>query len=37
MLGYYDPENPFSNNAQPNSWTPPLDTPWDFGKNRING
>ncbi|KZP09046.1 glycoside hydrolase family 5 protein [Athelia psychrophila] len=34
---YYDPEDPFNNNAQANSWTPPLSTPWDYGKHRING
>ncbi|KAF7977045.1 hypothetical protein HWV62_4814 [Athelia sp. TMB] len=34
---YYDPEDPFNNNAQPNSWTPPLNTSWDFSTNRIHG
>ncbi|KAF7977033.1 hypothetical protein HWV62_4790 [Athelia sp. TMB] len=34
---YYDPEDPFNNNAQANEWTPPLNTSWDYGKNRING
>ncbi|KAF7982868.1 hypothetical protein HWV62_25096 [Athelia sp. TMB] len=35
--GYYDPEDPFNNNAQANNWTPPLNTPWNISKNRING
>lgn len=32
-----DPEDPFNNNAQPNSWTPPLNTSWTWGKNKVNG
>jgi glucan 1,3-beta-glucosidase len=32
-----DPDDPFSNNAQPNSWTPPLNTTWQFGEDRIYG
>ena len=32
-----DPENPFSNNAQPNSWTPPLNTSWTWGKDKVYG
>ncbi|KAJ7284148.1 glycoside hydrolase family 5 protein [Mycena rebaudengoi] len=32
-----DPENPFNNNAQPNSWTPPLNTSWKWGVDRIHG
>jgi glucan 1,3-beta-glucosidase len=37
--GYWvsDPNNPFNNSARPNSWTPPLDTPWTFGKDKIYG
>ncbi|KAJ7228427.1 glycoside hydrolase family 5 protein [Mycena pura] len=31
----YDPANPFNNNAQPNSWTPPLNTSWTWGVDRI--
>jgi len=32
-----DPANPFNNNAQPNSWTPPLNTSWRWGVDRIYG
>ncbi|KAH7883443.1 glycoside hydrolase family 5 protein [Phlebopus sp. FC_14] len=32
-----DPKDPFNNNAQANSWTPPLNTSWDFGKDKIYG
>ncbi|KAF8176767.1 glycoside hydrolase family 5 protein [Pholiota molesta] len=32
-----DPANPFNNNAQPNSWTPPLNTSWTWGKDHIYG
>ncbi|KAF9449262.1 glycoside hydrolase family 5 protein [Macrolepiota fuliginosa MF-IS2] len=32
-----DPNNPFNNNAQPNSWTPPLNQTWKWGKDRIKG
>ncbi|EKM81294.1 hypothetical protein AGABI1DRAFT_72198 [Agaricus bisporus var. burnettii JB137-S8] len=32
-----DPNDPLNNNAQPNSWTPPLNQSWDYGKNRIYG
>ncbi|KAJ7232221.1 glycoside hydrolase superfamily [Mycena haematopus] len=32
-----DPEDPFNNNAQPNSWTPPLNTSWRWGVDRIYG
>ncbi|CAL1711948.1 unnamed protein product [Somion occarium] len=32
-----DPENPFLDNAQPNSWTPPLNTSWRWGVDRVNG
>ena len=35
VLGVYDPANPFNNNAQPNSWTPPLNTSWTWGVDRI--
>ena len=35
--GYYDPNDPFNNNARPNSWTPPLSQSWDYSKNKING
>ncbi|PFH50439.1 glycoside hydrolase family 5 protein [Amanita thiersii Skay4041] len=33
----FDPKDPFNNNAQPNSWTPPLNQSWNWGKDRING
>ncbi|KAI5900779.1 glycoside hydrolase family 5 protein [Schizophyllum commune H4-8] len=33
----YDPEDPFNDNAQPNSYTPPLNETWDFGKDKIYG
>ncbi|CAK5275468.1 unnamed protein product [Mycena citricolor] len=32
-----DPANPFNNNARPNSWTPPLNTSWTWGVDRIYG
>lgn len=37
LSGYSDPNDPYNNNAYPNSWTPPLNQTWDFGVNRING
>ena len=36
-LWYYDPTDPFNNNAQPNSWTPPLNTSWTYGVDKIYG
>src|SRR4051794_36316577 len=35
--GVQDPEKPFSNDAQPNSWTPPLSQKWRWGVDRANG
>ncbi|KAI5120169.1 hypothetical protein M0805_008436 [Coniferiporia weirii] len=32
-----DPEDPFNDNAQPNSWTPPLNTSWTWGVDRVYG
>ncbi|KAI0079826.1 glycoside hydrolase [Panus rudis PR-1116 ss-1] len=32
-----DPEDPFNDNAQANSWTPPLNASWKWGVDRING
>ncbi|KAK7061947.1 glycoside hydrolase family 5 protein [Favolaschia claudopus] len=32
-----DPQNPFNNNAQPNSFTPPLNTSWKWGVDRVYG
>lgn len=34
---YWDPNDPFNNNAQPNSWTPPLNQSFNFGTDRIFG
>lgn len=33
----YDPNDPFNNNARPNSWTPPLNQSWTWGQDRIFG
>jgi glucan 1,3-beta-glucosidase len=35
--GYFDQNDPYKENAYPNSWTPPLNTTWNFATNRING
>lgn len=32
-----DPANPYNDDAQPNSWTPPLNTSWTWGKDKISG
>ncbi|TFK18863.1 exo-beta-1,3-glucanase [Coprinopsis marcescibilis] len=32
-----DPADPFNNDARPNSWTPPLNTSWQWGTDRIYG
>ncbi|KAF8554819.1 glycoside hydrolase family 5 protein [Imleria badia] len=32
-----NPEDPFNNNAQPNSWTPPLNTSWNWGQDNVYG
>jgi len=37
LAGYSDPNDPFNNNAQPNSWTPPLNTSWTWGKDKAYG
>ncbi|KAF9228586.1 hypothetical protein BS17DRAFT_198966 [Gyrodon lividus] len=34
---YWDPNDPFNNNAQANSWTPPLNQTFKFGTDRIFG
>lgn len=34
---YWDPNDPFNNNAQANSWTPPLNQTFKFGTNRMFG
>jgi glucan 1,3-beta-glucosidase len=33
----HDPEDPFNDDAQANSWTPPLNASWDYSKDRIYG
>jgi len=37
VAGWSDPKDPFNNNAQPNSWTPPLNATWDWVKNQMYG
>jgi hypothetical protein len=37
LTGVYDPQDPFNDNAQCNSWTPPLNTSWDWGTDRVIG
>lgn len=32
-----DPQDPFTSFARANSWTPPLNTTWQWGVDRING
>ncbi|KAG2019610.1 exo-beta-1,3-glucanase [Coprinopsis cinerea AmutBmut pab1-1] len=32
-----DPDDPFNNDARPNSWTPPLNSSWKWGEDRIYG
>ena len=34
---YWDPESPFTNNAQAQSWTPPLNQSFKWGEDRIFG
>lgn len=34
---YWDPEDPFNNNAQAQSWTPPLNQSFKWGQDRIFG
>lgn len=36
-MWYWDPNDPFNNNAQPNSWTPPLNQTFNFGTDKIFG
>jgi hypothetical protein len=37
--GYFsqDPDNPFNNDARAQSWSPPLNQSWQFGKDQILG
>lgn len=37
LPGVSDPNDPFNNNAQANSWTPPLNTSWNWGTDKIYG
>ena len=37
FVGVWDPEHPFNDGAQPNSWTPPLNTTWKWGANQLYG
>ncbi|KAF9234820.1 glycoside hydrolase family 5 protein [Melanogaster broomeanus] len=32
-----DPNDPFNNDAQANSWTPPLNTTWTWGVDKVYG
>lgn len=34
---YYDPEDPFNNNAQAQSWTTPLNGSFKYGEEKIRG
>ncbi|WVW84155.1 hypothetical protein I302_106184 [Kwoniella bestiolae CBS 10118] len=34
---HWDEANPFNSSARANSWSPRLNEPWDFAKNRIYG
>jgi glucan 1,3-beta-glucosidase len=34
---YYDPQDPFNNAAQANSWTPPLNQSFRYGVDRVFG
>ncbi|KAF9783809.1 glycoside hydrolase [Thelephora terrestris] len=33
----WNPKDPFNDNAQPNSWTPPLNTTWQWGVDQLYG
>ena len=37
LSGVYDPQDPFNDGATPNSWTPPLNTSWNWATNRAYG
>jgi len=34
---YWDPQDPYNDSAQPNSWTPPLSEPFNYETTRIFG
>ena len=36
-LGVSDPNDPFNDDAYPNSWTPPLNSSWTWGKDKLYG
>lgn len=36
-VGVQDPQDPYNNDARPNSWTPPLNTSWEWGQDRVYG
>ncbi|CAA7260371.1 unnamed protein product [Cyclocybe aegerita] len=36
-MWYSDPDDPYNNNAYPNSWTPPLNQSWNYGTDRMFG
>lgn len=35
--GVSDPNDPFNDDAYPNSWTPPLNASWTWGQNKLYG
>lgn len=35
--GVDDPLNPYNNSAQAQSYTPPLNQPWDYSTDRVQG
>ncbi|KAG1767470.1 glycoside hydrolase family 5 protein [Suillus placidus] len=37
FAGVENPNDPFNNGAYPNSWTPPLNSSWTWGVNKIYG
>ena len=37
LAGVHDPADPFNNDARPNEWTPPLNTSWRWGVDRVYG
>jgi glucan 1,3-beta-glucosidase len=37
ILGVSDPNDPFNDDAYPNSWTPPLNTSWTWGQDKLYG
>jgi len=37
FAGVDNPNDPFNNGAYPNSWTPPLNSSWTWGVDKIYG